>query len=111
MGYCDISCSRRFEGPTSNAEKVKKTLMLFYDDEHKRYSIRTTEEFIEMAKTAKKKSEKKNTGKSVGFGYCSACGSRRKINGTCQLCGDTDSGTSKKDVPDRTSEDNPTEQG
>jgi len=39
--------------------------------------------------------------KENAYRYCSICGSRKKINGTCEICGATDKkATSKKKAKD-----------
>lgn len=48
-----------------------------------------------MAKKSESKKAQTASKKSRGFGYCSACGSRQKINGICKGCGDTDAGKGK----------------
>lgn len=40
-----------------------------------------------MAKKRKKATQKKTVKKQNTYGYCSDCGSRKKINGVCHVCG------------------------
>lgn len=76
-----------------------------YDDGYDEFVERNAE------KMAKSKAKKVKAGASSPIGryvYCSACGSRQKINGTCKRCGDTNAGESAKTVPnDSDSKDTP----